>query len=343
MSEFNELSAERPINSASLESIELRVKFDSGVATRSKVLFGNGRMQVKVQVLVSGFDENGQHISVPADVLNTVELIHYNTGKTLRDGWTASAEQGRYTLEAPVSADLMDASDDESHYHAHPHVRTFWVSSAGVGTTQIAARVLLNGTVIQSNGTGLIDRQDSSITLDAQLPISYSLEQFHLKSVRRGNEEPGNRISNYYLGLNHQGQQIKLVDWVAPRGTGNLVFAHGNWLGAPATNYLIGILVGPDQTDVTVKLPVNDNNFLDTVFSGPASVSSEMSKEYPVRVGDRHGELTIVQAISEYAYSYAKYTVDEVFHFSAIDQYGSEHKLAIRTNATESLFILERG
>ena len=130
---------------------------------------------------------------------------------------------------------------------------------------------------------------------------------------------------------------------MAPQGTGNLVFAHGNWLGAPATNYLIGILAGPDQTDVTVKLPVNDNNFLDTVFSGPASVSSEMSKEYPVRVGDRHGELTIVQAISEYTYRYATYTVDEVFHFSAIDQYGSEHKLAIRTNATEGLFILERG
>lgn len=343
MSEFNELSAERSINSVSLESIELKVKFDSGGATRSKVLFGNGRMQVKVQVLVSGFDGNGHHVSVPADVLNTVELIHYNTGRTLRDGWKASAEQGRYTLEAPVSADLMGTSDDESQNHVHPHVRTFWVSSAGVGTTQIAARVLLNGIVIKSNGTGLLNRQDSSITLDAQLPINYSLEQFHLKSVRRGNEAPGNRISNYYLGLNHQGQQIKLVDWVASQNTGNLIFAHGNWLGASATNYLVGILASPDQTGVTVKLPVNDNTFLDAIFSGPASVSSEMSKEYLVRVSDRHGELTIVQAISEYTYSYAKYTVDEAFHFSAIDQYGSEHKLAIRTDAAEGLFILERG
>jgi len=68
-----------------------------------------------------------------------------------------------------------------------------------------------------------------------------------------------------------------------------------------------------------------------------------MSKEYLVRVGDRHGELTIMQAISEYAYNYAKYTVDEAFHFSAIDQYGSEHKLAIRTDATQGLFMLERG
>ena len=74
--------------------ISFKVKFDAGEVTRSKSLFGNGRMQVKVQVLVAAADINGNTVHVPADVMNSIELIHYGTGRTLRDGWSASIEQG---------------------------------------------------------------------------------------------------------------------------------------------------------------------------------------------------------------------------------------------------------
>ena len=81
----------------------MKVKFDASDSTRSKSLFGNGRMQLKVQVLVSGVDANGNAMHVPADVMESIELIHYNTGRTLRDGWTASTVQGRFTIEARPS------------------------------------------------------------------------------------------------------------------------------------------------------------------------------------------------------------------------------------------------
>lgn len=342
MNDSNVLATDNQ-NSVVLDSVELKVKFDSGASLRSKALYGNGRMQVKVQVLVSGYDENGDPASVPADVLDTVELIHYNSGETLRNGWSASAEQGRFTLETAASPSAAQRPDDQSQSAGHPHVRTFWVSSSGVGTTQVAARISLNGNVIRSNGTGVIGRQDSSVTLDAQLPVSYSLEQFHLQRVRRGNEEPGNRIWNYYLGLDYQGQQIKLVDWFSSKGSDDVVFAYGNWVRAHNTNYLTGVLARPDKTDVAVTLPVNDNSLVNYIFRDSALDSSNASKEYRVRVNDRHGELTIVQALSEFAYNQAEYRADEVFYFSAIDQYGTEHKLAIRIDFTQCIFVLERG
>lgn len=336
MSELIEVSGNQLAGPGRLDSIDLKVKLNSSSSTRNKVLYGNGRMQVKVQVLVSGYDENGDRILVPREVMNTVELIHYNTGRALRDGWSASIDQGRYTLEAPVIKDEPDNG-------IHPQVCTFWVSSSGSGSTQIAASVFLNGVTIRSNATGLSGFQDSSVTLDAQVPVTYSVDQFRWTSTRRGNEEPGNRIWNYYLGLVYQGQQINLVDWVASKGTDDVMFAYGNWVHAWKTNYLKGVMVRPNKTDITVALPVNDNTFVNYTFRDHALDSSSKTKEYVVIVNDRHGELTVVQALSEFAYTAADSSADGVFPFAVIDQYGTEHKLAIRTDSEKREFFLERG
>lgn len=209
-------SGQQNISPVVQDIASFRVKFDASDSARSKLLYGNGRMQVKVQVLVSGVDANGDAMHVPKEVMDSIELIHYSTGKTLRDGWGASTEQGRYTLEAPTSSTTADDyDDDEEDDRVHPQVRTFWVSSSVAGTTQVAARLTLNGLKVLSNGTTLSSVHDSSVTIEAQLPQTYAIEQFRWYQTRRGNEEPGNRIWNYYLGLYPQGQQIKLVDWFA--------------------------------------------------------------------------------------------------------------------------------
>ena len=147
--------------------------------------------------------------------MDSIELIHYTTGKTLRAGWAASAEQGRFTLEAPAVTTVGGGDDDAEDDVLHHQVRTFWVSSSGAGTTQIAARLSLQGQTITTNGTALGGVHDSSVTLEAQPPQAYAMEQFRWHMTRRGNEEPRNRIFNYYLGLYPNGQQIKLVDWIA--------------------------------------------------------------------------------------------------------------------------------
>ncbi|MHC8384040.1 hypothetical protein [Pseudomonas sp. LB3P14] len=341
MSGFMESATVSQNNVGALDSIaDLNVKFDAGASIRNKVLYGNGRMQVRVQVLISGCDEDGNFVPIPADVLDTVELIHYSTGKTLRNGWGASIEQGRFTLEAPTSTVTAETSEEEAELAAHPHVRTFWVSSSGVGTTQIAARISLNGTVIRSNGTTASSHHDSSITLDAQLPITYSIEQFRWTSVQRGNEEPGNRIWNYYLGLHHQGHQMKLVDWSSSRSTDDVEFARGNKLYAWRTNHLRGFLVRPGKSEISLSLPFDGNSIAYTFF--PDAITTKR-KHYVVRVNDRDGELTVVQALSEYSDLSNKDSADGKFHFSVFDQYGTEHKLAIRTDSAERAFYLEQG
>ncbi|MDD1137279.1 hypothetical protein M5G22_06895 [Pseudomonas sp. TNT2022 ID233] len=320
-----------------------KVKFDASGSTYSKSLYGNGRMQVKVQVLVSGVDANGNTMHVPADVMDSIELIHYGTGKTLRDGWAASIEQGRYTLEAKTSFTAADVNDDDLEDDSvHPQVRTFWVSSSVAGTTQIAARLDLNGQRVLSNGTTLSSVHDSSVTLEAQLPQTYAIEQFRWYQTRRGNEEPGNRIWNYYLGLYPQGQQIKLVDWVADVTSAHVdrIFAGGNKLYESKTNYMQTTLVRPERSELGVKLPFNGDPIAFAFFSDAITRNEKL---YSVRVNDHDGELTVVQALSEYSSLAPASRYGDVFRFRAIDQHGTEHRLAIRTNFQERNIYLERG
>lgn len=322
--------------------ISFKVKFDAGEVTRSKSLFGNGRMQVKVQVLVAAADINGNTVHVPADVMNSIELIHYGTGRTLRDGWSASIEQGPYTLEAQPSAVTTSIPDEETDEDIlHPQVRTFWVSCSVAGTTQIAARLTLAGQTIRTNGTTLASVHDSSVTLEAQQPLAYAIDQFRWQATRRGNEEPGNRIWNYYLGLYPQGQQIKLVDWIAdvPADT-DPMFAMANKLNEYVTNFLTGVLARPKERSLNIGLPFNGDPI---AFTFSADAITRDKKFYSVRVNDRDGELTVVQALSEYSSLDRAYKKGDVFHFRAIDQHGTEHKLAIRTDFVARTFGLERG
>ncbi len=320
----------------------MKVKFDASDNTRSKSLFGNGRMQVKVQVLVSGIDADGNAMHVPADVMESIELIHYSTGKTLRDGWATSTVQGRFTVEArpsPTAGEVRD--DDLANDSVHPQVRTFWVSSSSAGTTQIGARLTLNGERILSNGTTLSSVHDSSVTIEAQPPSAYSIEEFRWYQNRRGNELPGNRILQHRLGLYPRGQQIKLVDWVVD-GVEEGVdhnFAGGNRLNEASTNYMEVILVRPEKQSVTVTLPVNGDPFVFTFFPDAHTWGSE---HYAVKI-QSDGELTVVQALSEYSTSGRKYKHGNKLYFVAIDEHGTEHKLAIRVNFTERNLYLERG
>ena len=333
----------QPIHSGAIDGItNFRVKFDAGETARSKSLFGNGRMQVKVQVLVSAADINGDRVPVPADVMNSIELIHYTTGKPLRDGWTSSTEQGRFTLETPnsgITASVLE--DKEVDDLLHPQVRTFWVSSSVAGTTQVAARLSLAGQTIRSNASTLASIHDSSVTLEALPPLSYAIEQFRWKATRRGNEEPGNRIWNYYLGLYPQGQQIKLVDWVADvRADTDSVFAAANKLNEYETNFFTAVLVRPRERTLSVGLPFNGNSI---TYTFTADAITRERKFYPVTVNDRDGELTVVQGLSVYSNLERSYKNGNVFHFRAIDQHGSEHKLAIRTDFVSRALNLERG
>jgi hypothetical protein len=340
MSEDTEETRVQPESVGAFESLTLfKVKFDAAESTRSKELFGNGRMQVKVQVLVAGADVNGNAVHVPSEVMDSIELVHYLSGQPLSNGWRASDEQGRFTLESRFSTnDVSESYDDDT---VHPQVRTFWVSSSSAGETQVGARLTANQQVIRSNGSTLYSAHDSSVTLSAKEPSAYSIESFRWQQVRRGNEEPGNRIWNYYLGLYPQGgQQIKLVDWIFQGERGSYIFAAGNKINEWKTNSLQGTLVLPELKNFLVVLPYAGNSIAYTFYSDAITTKN---KSYSVTVNDRDGELTAVQALSEYSSIEPKSRNGEVFRFRAIDQYGTEHKLAIHTDFETRNFSLARG
>lgn len=343
MSENMDVTIDQPTSLPILAGLaSIKVKFDASDSARSKTLFGNGRMQVKVQVLVSAVDTNGNAMYVPADVMESIELIHYSTGKTLRDGWLASSVQGRFTIEAPPSPTAGEVHDDDlENDSVHPQVRTFWLSSSSAGTTQIGARLSLNGEKILTNGTTLSSVHDSSVTLEAQTPAAYSIEAFRWYQTRRGDESPGNRIWNYRLGLYPQGQQIKLVDWIVDGVEAGVDhdFAGGNRLNEIKTNYMKVILVRAGGPSVGLSLPDRGDPFVFAFFPDAHTWNSQY---YIVRT-QSDGELTVVQALSEYSTQAGKNKYGDKLQFLAIDQHGTEHKLAIRVDFYERDLYLERG
>ncbi|MBN6772889.1 hypothetical protein JRG42_05520 [Pseudomonas granadensis] len=325
--------------SGAAESIgSLAVKFDAGGFSRNKVLYANGRMQVKVQVVVSGMDRDGDVVAVSDEVMESIRLIHYDSGKTLRNGWQASAEQGRFTLAvAHTSTDAEDDGDEDSL--GQRRVRTFWVSSENVETIQIGASLKFDNTIIRSNGTTLSSRHDSSVSVEAILPVTYAVEQFRWQDVWYDGGFRNQRIYKYYLGLYPNLQQVKLVDWIAEDSVKNVVFAFGNKINAWNAAFQAGIMVRPDRQSLDVSLP-----FTDTSGSTPDSIKDIYhEKDYEVRVNDRVGELTVVQLLSPAARDQPPVDRSEVFRFTALDQFGTEHKLAIRTDFKERSFRLERG
>ncbi|WRH92903.1 hypothetical protein RCC30_02045 [Pseudomonas fluorescens] len=339
MSEEHIASQDQSHEAGAAESIgSIAVKFDAGASSRNKVLYANGRMQVKVQVVVTGLDRDGNVVAVSDEVMESIRLIHYDSGKTLRNGWRASTEQGRFTLAVAHSTAVVEDDGDED-LSGQRRVRAFWVSSENVETVQIGASIKFDNTVIRSNGTTLSSRHDSSISLEAILPVTYAIEQFRWENVWYEGGFKNQRIYKYYLGLYPNAQQVKLVEWIAEGSDDSVVFAFGNKVDGWKAAFQAGVLIHPDLHTFNLSLP-----FIEASGVVPEAIRYIYhEKDYKVEVNDRIGELTVVQALSPGVRNQPPVDRSEIFRFTALDQFGTKHELAIRTNFKERSFRLERG
>lgn len=339
MSEEHIASQDQSHEAGAAESIgSIAVKFDAGASSRNKVLYANGRMQVKVQVVVTGLDRNGDVVAVSDEVMESIRLIHYDSGKTLRNGWRASTEQGRFTLAVAHSTTVVEDDGDED-LSGQRRVRAFWVSSENVETVQIGASIKFDNTVIRSNGTTLSSRHDSSISLEAILPVTYAIEQFRWENVWYEGGFKNQRIYKYYLGLYPNAQQVKLVEWIAEGSDDSVVFAFGNKVDGWKAAFQAGVLIHPGLHTFNLSLP-----FIEASGVVPEAIRYIYhEKDYKVEVNDRIGELTVVQALSPGVRNQPPVDRSEIFRFTALDQFGTKHELAIRTNFKERSFRLERG
>lgn len=157
----------------------LEVKFDASSTERQRTLYANGRMQVRVLVLVSGRDGNANKVALPDSVLSTVRLIHYNGGQPLSDGWSSTTEENEFAHELPGRFARMAIPSSEIEEGAL-RVLSFWVSTSKAVSTQIAAEVTIDGQVFRSNKVGG-SYIDSSVTLKGIAPATYASNSFSVE------------------------------------------------------------------------------------------------------------------------------------------------------------------
>jgi hypothetical protein len=282
---------------------------------------------------------------MPPEVLASVKLVHYNGGGDLEGGWRAVDTENEYLHDLPGNALLAKTSADHDAEAANAAPRSFekkivfWVSASAVGSTRIAAQVNIGATVFTTNGT-LPGRHDKSVTLNALLPNAYSRDNFHFDLVRGGKPWDGVRTHKYYVGLypiRDGGVQTKLLNWSSA----------DNAAGASVEFFQVFDL------DKYENLPHAVGFMVDKSISEFSWTSSANGGRYKVAVNERDGMLTIVQQTVNYAGRDSN--KQEVFPFSVVDAYGTEHRLRIRTdlgrdNATPDPeheyfvnFVLERN
>ncbi|WP_085717410.1 hypothetical protein [Pseudomonas sp. B28(2017)] len=324
------------------EITKVQVVFDGSEFSNEKRLYANGRMQVRVTVLITG-NFGGPPES---DKWPRVHLIHYQGGQRLTNGWVSAFDENQYahSIESPYSAYSRGSAPHEevngemqgevgiSSLNSRTLRYDFWVSSSRVEFMKIAAEIRMmggSGSVIYTNKPNVPGQLDESVTLNAITPATYATSQFTFESQRVGGEHNGDRIYRYYLGAFPGGRQLKLLNWHSSQyGQDSLYplefFSSGEVKNDSSTKYFMGIIVPVRAARVDVNLP-----------GGIAS-------RYRIGVNQREGELTIVQALSSKYFD--NYRVrKEPFFFTAIDMYGTEHRLSIRTDMTSRQFILERG
>jgi hypothetical protein len=310
----------------------IEVKLDSTKSGQHKVLYANGRMQVRVLVLLHGIDNNGDGASLyghPA--LQSLRLIAYNGARPLEGGWSVSQQENRYAHEmsggATRLAEVPRTTDNRISDVSDPvQIFQFWVSASTPGIMEVAAEICMDGVVLRSNGIGF----DSSVTLEAIPPKEYSLSNFSLskydEELKRGRYDT---IQHYHIGLRAEGRQIHLLDWYStdvkldPYDSEDavLVYVSGNIPG----------IQGSRKVFYGYMAPIYG---LRATFRGPFSY-------VPVPINKVPGQLTLIQYVS--TESQAAGENKSAFEFAVIDEFGSEHRLCIDGDKERLTFILDES
>lgn len=294
----------------------LQLRLDAPLAEQAVDLYANGRMQVRVEVLLSGIDSAGQYVALTRADLKTVQLVRGDNGQPLGDGWQVSEVENEYSHD--LSGRPFSASDElAAEIDSRAQRLVFWVSSTVAESLTITAKVVVDGQVFSSNTT----RHLASVALNAVVPEIYGLADFKFERVK-GPYHHQIRIHKYYLGLfpaSSGGAQVKLQGWKSlNNSTGRTVdFLQ---LGKEEYGMTIGQVAG-----FLVSVGISTYRMYCYANGGT----------YATSVNERVGQLTLPQLTAHGIST----DIDKQmpFNFSAIDEYGTEHKLLIRTSPKDDI------
>jgi len=307
----------------------IEVKLDSTRSGQHKVLYANGRMQVRVLVLLHGIDSNGDGASLHGHpALQSLRLIAYNGARPLEGDWSVSLQKNRYAHEmsggAPRVTEVPRTTHNRISDDSDPvQIFQFWVSATRPGVMEVAAEISMNGEVLRSNGIGF----DSSVTLEAIPPKKYSMNSFSLYKYGTFSERVyEERIQYFHLGLNADGRQINLLDWYSNDIALNpydaedavMVYSSGtinHYSGGGRTFY----------------------GYLAPIYGRSASVNTPLGYiTFPIN--DVPGVLTLVQRTT--LQTEEKPATKGALELAVIDEFGTEHWLAIDGDIEQRTFIL---
>jgi hypothetical protein len=302
----------------------LEVKFDSPTI-RHKALYANGRMQVRVLVLVSGENSQAEEVSLyghPA--LQTLKLISYDTSAPLGGSWGVGTQENRYAHDMAGGAarvvPLVPAPHNRiSDPSESVQIFEFWVTGSRPGSIQVAAEITLQGVKYRSNGS---NGYDSSVTLEAIAPKQYPIANFAIKKTRFvALPSLFEQTELHSLALHAEGRQINLLDWKSfdvryDEEFATEFFVSGNalkvWKGLRSYVAFIGPIYGAQVTART-------SNGFRSVMQDPGTISilSYLTEDYPNKPA-RTAQLNL-----------------QVF-----DEYGTEHSVRINPDITNRSFLL---
>ncbi|UQS12710.1 hypothetical protein [Pseudomonas sp. HS6] len=305
----------------------LEVKFDSAPTLRHKQLYANGRMQVRVLVLVSGGDAQANEVSLHGHrALQTLRLISYNGARPLSGDWKVETRENRYAHDMSGGIARATALVPTSHNRitdpADPlQVYEFWVTSTKPGSLQIAAEITLGDEVIRSNGQS--SGGDSSVTLEAISPVQYPLSHFSLEKVSERIVDRFDAIHRYNLGLNAGQRSIHLLEWASTKvqkddDDATLFFASGN----------IDDSHSGGRTYCGYMAPVYG---VSATIRGPKGYVGTPVNQQP-------GKLTVLSYLSpDYQHQRVQ---DQDFALTVFDEFGTAHWIQIKPNLSGRSFKL---
>ncbi|WP_456022825.1 hypothetical protein [Pseudomonas protegens] len=310
----------------------IEVKLDATRSGQHKVFYANGRMQVRVLVLLHGIDNNGDGASLHGHpALQSLRLIAYNGARPLEGDWTVSLQENRYAHElsggAPRITEVSRTPYNRISDESDPvQIFQFWVSAARPGIMEVAAEIVMDGVLLRSNGVGF----DSSVTLEAIPPNEYSLKNFTFNEYGdKQKKAQYDWLQSFHIGLQAEGRQIHLLDWYSSEvkldsydsENAVQVYASGNIPG-------------------TQDGRRNFYGYMAPIYGLRATFRSPLGTML-VPINNVPGQLTFIQ------YTSADLQVgresEGAFEFAVIDEFGTKHRLCIEGDKEQRAFILRNS
>lgn len=300
------------------------VKLEAPNATTASI-YANGRMQVKVEVLIQAVDVQGNPVEIGyfPDLLS-VQLINYYTGQALRQdaysgaplqGWNSATQSTPYRHERPGAAVASAALQG-----VRAQRLVFWVSSSIVESMRIGAQITLSAGVYRTNKTLTPTGEvfDESVTIQAVPSERYHHDLFvqHTEAVD-GYESVYRRYFSLVVG----GRRVRLLKWMRRNNT---VVENSPVLIAAVNQSKSNTL----EADI---VPTHLRNFRGYGLGGRPIVVNERDGDFMFLYRSANGQLN------------PREIVQKPFFFDVVDEYGSVHPLSLQYDPARQNFILRNG